>query len=312
MRRTMRRAVLALLLLVAACAAEGPPAPVAPGPLASPVGPWSDQLHAVPVSDAQGERRLIRARLCRPPGPGGTRLAVLKHGKPVTAAEIAAFSLPTCEAERVRWFLDRGFAVLLPLRRGYGASPGPLAERNPSCAPDRDYARSAGETARDIQAAIDYATALPGIAPQGVVVVGQSAGGLGTVALAARRDPRISALVSMAGGDGGHLNRVPGAVCQPKALATAMARFGATARAPMLWIYTENDSFFAPDLAAAMHRAYTGAGAPAQLVALPPWGSDGHSLFSARGGTAVWGPHVDRFLGLPPARAGAPSALARQ
>jgi dienelactone hydrolase len=298
-----------VFLLLAGCAAEATPPPSAPGPLGRPEGPWAQQSHAVPVPEPGGTR-LIQARLCRPPGEGARRLAVLNHGKPVTAAEIAAVALPSCEAERVRWFLERGFAVMLPLRRGYGASGGTMAERNPACAPSRDYVPGALEAARDIRAAIDYATALPGILPQRVVVVGQSAGGMASVALASLNDPRIAALASMAGGDGGHLNRVPGEVCQPRALEAAMARFGATARAPMLWVYTANDSYFAPPLAAAMHRAFTGAGGRAELAALPAWGQDGHILFTGRGGSAVWGPLMERFLALPP-RAAAASALAR-
>ena len=305
----MRRAGLGplalLLLAMAGCAAEAP-ALRAPGPLGRPEGAWAQQYHAVPVAGP----RLILARLCRPPGDAPRRLAVLNHGKPVTTAEIEALTLPSCEAEQVRWFLERGFAVILPLRRGYGASGGPVAERNPTCAASRDYVPSATESARDIRAAIDYATALPGILPDKVVVVGQSAGGLGTVALASLNDRRIASLASMAGGDGGHLNRVPGAVCQPQALIAAMARFGATAKAPMLWVYTANDSYFAPTLAAAMHRAYTAAGGRAELAALPAWGRDGHILFTGRGGSAIWGPLMERFLGLKP-RAAAASALAR-
>jgi len=294
-----------LLFVLAGCAEEAAPALRQAGPLDRPEGPWAQQYHAVPV-----EGRLILARLCRPAGEGARRLAVLNHGKPVTATEIEAFTLPSCEAEQVRWFLERGFAVMLPLRRGYGASGGAVAERNAACAASRDYVPSAQETAKDIHAAIDYATRLPGILPEKVVVVGQSAGGLGTVALASLNDRRIAALASMAGGDGGHLNRVPGAVCQPQALEAAMARFGATARAPMLWVYTANDSYFAPELAAAMHRAYTAAGGRAEFHALPSWGRDGHLLFTSRGGSATWGPLMERFLALPP-RAAAASALAR-
>lgn len=301
MRRAAVRHLAALLLLaVAGCASEIPsPTERRAGPLDRAEGPWAQQTHALPVTEADGTHRLILARLCRPPGEGTHRLAVLNHGKPVTAAEIAAFTLPSCEAEQVRWFLERGFAVLLPLRRGYGATAGALAERNPACTPARDYGPSALETARDIRAAIAYGARLPGIAPDRVVVVGQSAGGLGAVALASQNDPHVSALVSMAGGDGGHLNRVAGAVCQPQALLAAMARFGATARAPMLWVYTANDSYFAPDLAADMHRAYTEAGGRAELAALPGWGRDGHILFTSRGGSVVWGPVVERFLALP-------------
>jgi len=78
----------------------------------------------------------------------------------------------------------------------------------------------------------------------------------------------------------------------------------------MLWVYTANDSYFAPPLAEAMHRAYVEAGGVAELAQLQAWGTDGHLLFTSRGGSAVWGPLIEAFLGLAP-RPAALSSLAR-
>ena len=50
----------------------------------------------------------------------------------------------------------------------------------------------------------------------------------------------------------------------------------------MLWVYAANDSFFAPEIAARMHAAFVGAGGAAELVAVGPFGKDGHALFGAR------------------------------
>jgi len=301
-----------VLAVLAACAPTEAPGPQQrrAGPADQAVGSWAEQTHWLPVAEAGGATKLIFARTCRPPGEQARRLVVINHGKAPQPAQRAAYRPPTCDAEAVRWFLERGFAVILPVRRGYGPSGGMLAERYPACAPSRDYATGALETARDIQAAIAYGTALPGIQPDGVVVVGQSAGGLGAIALSSLNVPKVAALVNMAGGDGGHLNQVPHAVCQPQALVRATGRFGATARLPMLWIYTANDSYFGPELAGLMHRAYVAAGGRAQMAQLQNWGTDGHALFFGRGGSAVWGPLVEGFLGLTP-RAVATSALAR-
>lgn len=309
-RRAAAWPLLGLLLALLAACTTPTPAPPRAGPADQAGGRWAEQTHFLPVTEAGGATRLIYARTCRPPGPQARRLVVINHGKAPQAALRAAYRPPACEAEAVRWFLERDFAVILPVRRGYGASGGVLAERYPACAPSRDYAVGALETARDIRAAIAYGTALPGVQPDGVVVVGQSAGGLGTIALSSLNPPKVAALVNMAGGDGGHLNQVPHAVCQPPALVRAAGQFGATARQPMLWIYTANDSFFGPELAASMHRAHVAAGGRAQLAQLPAWGTDGHALFFGRGGSAVWGPLVEGFLGLAP-RAMVGSALAR-
>ena len=297
------RLVLLVLLAVLAGCGEGPgPMPQADrraGAIDAPEGRWAQQHHFLPVAETGGGTRLILARTCLPALSGAAaRLVVINHGKSPIAAQVAAYAPPACEAEAVRWFLERGFAVILPVRRGYGASGGVMAERYPLCAPGRDYTVGSLEAARDIRAAIGYATALPGIRADGVVVVGQSVGGLGAIALSSLNDARVAAMVNMAGGDGGHLNRVPGAVCEPQSLVRAVGRLGGVGRTPMLWVYTANDSYFAPELAGAMHRAYVAGGGRAQMASLPAWGSDGHMLFTGRGGSGVWGPLVERFLGL--------------
>ena len=64
----------------------------------------------------------------------------------------------------------------------------------------------------------------------------------------------------------------------------------------MLWIYAENDSFFAPPIAAAMYAAFSQNGGKAAFHQLGPYGSDGHRLFFAPGGSQVWGPLVAGYL----------------
>jgi hypothetical protein len=79
-------------------------------------------------------------------------------------------------------------------------------------------------------------------------------------------------------------------------LVVAAGRYGSTARIPTLWLYAANDSFFAPDLARKMFDAFVRAGGRAEFVALPAFGSDGHQLFSAAGGRALWQPPIEKFL----------------
>lgn len=279
---TAGRFALCLALLLPACAAQ-------------PGSAGLEQSLAIPVTGADGGTTQLQARLCRPASSQPARLVVINHGSPPTESDRPRMLLGRCGDEAAQWFLARNYAVAFALRRGYGSTGGAWAESYGPCR-DADYVHAGLETARDIDAVVQAATALPGIQPNGVVVVGQSAGGWGTIAYASQAHPNVSAMVVMAGGRGGHQDGVPNRNCHPDRLAEAAGRYGATARTPMLWVYAANDSFFAPEIAAALHRSFTGAGGAAQLEQPGPFGNDGHRLFFGPGGSKVWGPMVDSYL----------------
>ena len=285
---TAGRLAVCLALLLPACAVQ-------PGSTAN------EQSVAIPVTGADGEASQLQARLCRPASGQPARLVVINHGSP-SGSDRPRMQLGRCGEEAAQWFLARNYAVIFALRRGYGSTGGAWAESYGPCG-NADYVHAGLETARDIDAVVQAATAMPGILPNNVVVVGQSAGGWGAIAYASQAHPNVSAMVVMAGGRGGHQDGVPNRNCHPDRLAEAAGRFGATARTPMLWIYTANDSFFAPEIATALHRAFTGAGGVAQLEQPGPYGNDGHRLFFGSGGSRVWGPMVDSYLAQRPGAA---------
>ena len=79
-------------------------------------------------------------------------------------------------------------------------------------------------------------------------------------------------------------------------LVAAAAAFGRTTRIPTLWIYSENDTYFAPHLSGAMAEAFRAAGGPVDYTLLPAFGDDGHFMAERAGSDSVWGPVVERFL----------------
>jgi dienelactone hydrolase len=132
-----------------------------------------------------------------------------------------------------------------------------------------------------------------------MIVIGQSAGGIGTVALAAAPPRGLRGVINFAGGRG---SRGPNDVCSEERLVHAYAALGRTARVPSLWIYTENDTYFGPTLAQRMFSAYSSQGGTGELRLLPAFADDGHSLFARRAGVPRWRPLLDDFLrdhGLP-------------
>lgn len=236
------------------------------------------------------------ATVMRPPGEARSPLVVINHGSPADGSQRAKMERPRYSALS-SFFLSRGYVVALPLRRGYGETGGAWAEGFGPCeAPD--FFNAGLQGAADIQATLDFMRAQPYVAPDRTIVVGQSAGGWATVALSSRNPPGIAAMINFAGGRGGHQKLAGGGIgnCAPRSLVEAAAKYGATARVPMLWIYTENDSFFEPSLAKRMVEAYDGAGGKAVYRPVGAFGRDGHSLAGSSNGSSVWSPLVESFL----------------
>jgi dienelactone hydrolase len=286
----MRFWLILLLVLGGGSAAD---AQSAPGPVGKPEGIWRAQIHWVPL-DIAGTRYLLYTRVCRPQGEEPARIVVFAHGTPAVAQRPGMQPL-TCEGEAARWFLGRGYVVIASMRRGYGQTGGYWGDGFASCA-TADYFTAGLETARDIAATLEYAATLPFARPTGMILVGHSAGGWGTIAYNATPHPRVTALVNMAGGRGGHQQGRANNNCRPEDLAAAAGRFARTSITPMLWIYAANDSYFAPPIATALYTAYTSNGGKAELHQLPAFGSDGHQLLFGSGGSRIWGPLVERYI----------------
>jgi dienelactone hydrolase len=294
------RLAIALAVLIASAGAAK--AQVTAGPVGTESGPWREQVYWVPMN-ADGVPRLLYTMVCRPPGDAPARVVVLAHGTPAQLSDRGTMKPYACKGEAARWFLDRGFVVVSSLRRGYGATGGSPDDLMPPCTRGpRDYARTGLSSAADIAATVDYAATLPFARPTGIVLVGQSAGGLGVIAYDSIPHPRVSAIINFAGGHGGHQDNQPNQNCQPDRLPVATAALARGAATPMLWIYAANDSFFSPQIASAMYAAYAQAGGRAEFYQLPAFGSDGHHLFADRGGSAIWGPLVERYLATRPAQ----------
>lgn len=290
------RLLIGLLLLVTGCAAgPGGAGPRVAGPIGDAQGPSRGQMHWVPLRDTTGSTTLLLGRVCRPAGEQKARVVVIAHGSPPSASDRPGMQPTRCESETARWFLSRGMIVVSAMRRGYGGTGGAWVEGAVPCSVDA-YERSARVSAEDVAATVAYALALPYARPDGAVVVGQSAGGWATLGLNAAPVPGVVAIVSMAGGRGGHVDNQPNKNCQPQNMVAAAGRLARTSVLPMLWVYTENDSYFAPWLARAMYEAYTGGGGRVTFEALPAFGRDGHSLFNGTGGSLIWGPLMERYF----------------
>jgi dienelactone hydrolase len=284
----------AVLTALATLATLPAPAQTNQGPQGPEQGRDRRQLWLIP---AQDKTILMRANVFRPPGPGPFPLVVINHGSVQTAEQRAKLPVPVF-ATASEFFVARGYAVVLPQRPGHGETGGRYFETNSlqgGC-DNADYRKSGLAAADSIVAATEFMIRQPFIKPDGVVVVGQSAGGWASLALASRNPRNIRAVINFAGGRGGRVNDRPNNNCAPDKLVEAAGSFGATARIPVLSIYTQNDTFFSPDLSKRLNEAYRAKGGKVDYRLLSAFKNDGHRLFGDRDGVEIWGPIVDEFL----------------
>src|SRR5262249_16324416 len=143
--------------------------------------------------------------------------------------------------------------------------------------------------AEDVKQAIEQLAARPDIDARRVVVLGQSHGGLTTLALGTLRMPNVVGLVNFAGG-----LKQEGCTAWEQTLARAVGAYAGDTTVPSLWFYGDNDSFFAPRVWQDMHQRYVENGGHARLVAFGNFGSDSHAMFVARAGLPIWLPEVER------------------
>ena len=236
---------------------------------------------------------LLETTVYRPRGPGPFPLVTINHGKPANDRNLNKIR-PGFEAA-ARWFLDKGFAVAVPLRRGYGRSQGEVSDLVGSCG-DLDYFATARQTAIDLEAVIRFMQAQSFILKREVLAIGHSHGAFGLLGMAYNSSEGLKGIINFASGTGDWAGGISALlrndkICGGSAkLINAVRKLGEHNKLPQLWLYATNDRSFGPSLARAMFNAYSDASqTPISFVNLPPWGRDGHLLFM-NGDVSIWAP----------------------
>jgi dienelactone hydrolase len=268
----------------------------------------------------------------KPAGAGPFKILLFAHGRPGYASERARMRQPLF-MRHVQYWLAKGYAVVAPIRPGYGTPPSGTggADQESSgvgynaqgqCIRQPQPEQLATHAAAAQRTALDWVRQQPWARKDHIVLEGRSGGGLATVALCAMNaanaidasmaklsgEPQgkspsnalgIVGCINFSGGAGGDPIHAPGQVCAPEKTAALMARYGSTTTAPSPWLYAPNDLYWgaaAPvQWQTAFNQAAKAAGhAPLTFIQTPAIGSDGHSL--QRAGTAHWQPALDAWL----------------
>ncbi|HVN97880.1 MAG TPA: alpha/beta hydrolase [Syntrophorhabdaceae bacterium] len=239
----------------------------------------------VPMQNDSQEIKL-QTTVFQPDGAGPFPLIVLSHGVPFDKAEAAEVKYRQRFSAQAQEFVNRGFVVAIPMRRGYGLSGGRMNNSVGSTIHTFGL-----EDAKDIKATVDFMSRQPAVDPKRIVLVGQSGGGLASLAYGSLADPNVKGIINFAGG-----LKVTSRTRWDIEMADAFGNFARTTKVPSLWFYTENDSYFPPDVARRAYEAYQKNGGQAKLIPLAAFRKDGHLLFHSAEGNQIWREEVLKFL----------------
>ena len=233
-----------------------------------------------------GKGLTLEATLYRPEAAGPHPVLLFNHGS--TGGGTVAPSMTMRPSRQAQFFVERGFAVLAPMRRGRGASDGAHEEYEGTCAPDvlgAGFARAI----EDVDAAMAYLRSQPWGDPTRVVVAGQSRGGILSVAYAAERSGTVRGVINFAGGWTSQRCDEGGPGFNHATFASAGGRTGI----PMLWLYAEEDRYYSAASIRRYHEAFTQTGGVATFHLFPAIGGDGHRLVDR---IEIWKAAADDFL----------------
>ena len=243
----------------------------------------------------------MKAEVFRPEGKGPFPVVVYSHGRSGKPAERAALAhgIPLGHAG---YWTSRGFAVVAPIRPGYGEAgaedrerSGARIETDGRCGGTIRMTAASRAAAAAVRATVDWAQRQKWAETDRLLLVGTSVGGLATVVAASGRPPGLVGFVSFSGGAAGFPKERPGASCGEEELTEVFRRAGRGVLVPSLWLYAENDTYWGAKAPRAWHEAFADGGSDTRLVVTKPVPNvDGHFLM-LRGGR-LWSEHVDPFV----------------
>jgi dienelactone hydrolase len=253
----------------------------------------AQDITMVPVT-IDGETVRLAIRIYRPAIGGSVPTLVFNHGSTGRGNDPSLFARPIDFPSLAQFFVERGWAVVMPARRGRGGSEGQYDEgfaldraAGYACEPALSIP-GADRALRDIDAAMAAIRAMPFVDQDRIVIGGQSRGGILSVAYAGQHPERVKGVINFVGG-------WMGARCvNASAINQALFTRGASYPREILWLYGDGDPFYPLSHSRenfAVFRAAGGHGTFHDLA--PPPGANGHQISRY---PDLWRSLVDDYL----------------
>jgi dienelactone hydrolase len=257
--------------------------------------PYTTEVASLPSGTLK-----LRALVGRPDGPGPFPAYISNHGSMTTQEASRPPRTRITKGSLADTLARSGFVVLVLARRGYMGSEGTATTYSQSHGSGgysgrraSDVMRGAEEEAGDVVAALEYLQTLPSVDPERISVGGVSLGGLVSI-MAASRDARFKAVISMAGG---YRQSGQGGVDEAWPLVQGIWKNGAQKiRAPVLILWSKNDMTLHEDEGRQLEGELKRAGKSVEMKVYPAFRDNGHFLFSRTEGFPVYIPDAVSFL----------------
>lgn len=216
---------------------------------------------------------------------------IVHHGRPESPTRFAVMGQQRYPAN-ANYFVAKGFVVLIPTRIGYGLTGGQDVEYTGEC-DSKNYLQGIAPLVSETQQILAYVAKLPYVDSSRGLVLGESFGGIGAIAMASSELSSIMGVVNISGGDGGSLDHLE-KPCRPDQLREAFAQYGKTNRVPSLWMYSLNDRLWGTRYPKQWFDAFHQAGGKGEFVNLPADKNNGHYIFVRN--PEAWHPAFEAFI----------------
>jgi dienelactone hydrolase len=245
------------------------------------IGPLNEQVIRIPVQDHPSVA--LEVTIMHTSGDGPFPLVIMNHGATNVSSDHRGQRYHLTNA--AFYFLSRGYAVALPMMRGFAASGGDFFRFG--C----DLGAMGIANATDIRTVIHTLGSDSRFDTSRVIVAGQSFGGWNTLALGALNMPNVKGLVNFSGG-------VEYSDCASgdKNLVAAAGYLGAATNVPSIWFYGDNDEVISPATWRSMFDRYTKSGGQAKLVDIGTFMTGSHQFLAFPESQPLWIPQLDIFL----------------